>query len=76
MILKLFIINQHDDPYTTLDKTRHLLVGHYVKNDVQSFNIALYIANPKTLHSLQQIMSFELDKKMIFFPIIFITTQS
>jgi hypothetical protein len=37
------IISQHDDSYTTLDKMRHLLVGNYVKDDVQSFNVILYI---------------------------------
>jgi len=36
-------ISQHDDSYTTLDKMGHLLVGHYVKNDVQSFNVAFCI---------------------------------
>jgi hypothetical protein len=37
------IINQHDDSYTTLDKMRHLLVGHNVRDDVQSFNVAICI---------------------------------
>jgi hypothetical protein len=43
MVIKYLIISQHDDSYITLDKMRHLLVGHYVKNDVQSFNVALCI---------------------------------
>jgi len=43
VLIKYFIISQHDDPYTTLDKMRHLLSGHYVKNDVQSLNITFYI---------------------------------
>jgi hypothetical protein len=39
--LKYLTISQHDDDlYTTLDKMRHLLVSHYVKNGVQSFNVA------------------------------------
>ncbi len=28
------IISQYDDSYTTLDKMKHLSVGHYVRNDV------------------------------------------
>jgi hypothetical protein len=55
MVIKYLIINQHDDSYTTLDKTRHLLVGHYVRNDAQSFNVALNLhqdAGLKTLPSL------------------------
>ncbi len=43
MIIKYLIISQHDYSYTTLDKMRHLLVGHYVKDDVQSLNVALCI---------------------------------
>ncbi len=31
---KYLTISQHDDSYTTLDKMRHLLVIHYVRNDV------------------------------------------
>ncbi len=42
-VIKYFIINEHDDSYTTLDKMKHLLVDHYVKDDVQSFNEALGI---------------------------------
>jgi hypothetical protein len=34
---------QHDESYIILNRIRHLLVNHYVKNDVQSFNVALYI---------------------------------
>ncbi len=34
MVIKYLTINQHDDSYTTLDKMKHLLVSHYVKNDV------------------------------------------
>jgi hypothetical protein len=40
-VIKYLTINQHDDSYTTLDKMKHLSVGHYVKNDVQSLNVAL-----------------------------------
>ncbi len=31
---KYLTISQHDDSYTTLDKMRHLLVVHYVKDVV------------------------------------------
>jgi hypothetical protein len=76
--MNYFIINQHDDSYTTLDKMKHLLVDHYVKDDVQSLNVALCIkmdASLKILPSLQQILSFEPNTKMtIFFSITFITT--
>ncbi len=43
VVIKYLIISQHDDSYTTLDKMRHLLVSHYVRNDIQSLNVALYI---------------------------------
>jgi hypothetical protein len=41
--MKYLNIKQHDDSYTTLDKMKHLLVGHYVKDDVQSLNVTLCI---------------------------------
>jgi hypothetical protein len=41
MVIKYLTISQHDDSYTILDKMKHLLVDHYVKNDVQSLNVAL-----------------------------------
>jgi len=34
MVIKYLTINQRDNSYTTLDKMKHLLVGHYVKDDV------------------------------------------
>jgi hypothetical protein len=34
---------QHDESYIILNKIRHLFVGHYVKNDVQFFNVVFYI---------------------------------
>jgi hypothetical protein len=37
------IICQHDDSYTILDNLKHLLVDHYVRDDVQSLNVTLYI---------------------------------
>jgi hypothetical protein len=43
MVIKYWTISQHDDSYTTLNKMRHLLVGHYVRNDVQAFNVAFCI---------------------------------
>jgi hypothetical protein len=41
--MKYLNIRQHDDSYITLDKMKHLLVGHYVKDDVQSLNVTLCI---------------------------------
>ncbi len=66
-------ISQHDDSYITLDKMKYLLVGHYVRNDVQSLNVSFFNqdASPKTLPSLQQILSFESNTKLI---IVFLTT--
>jgi hypothetical protein len=55
MVIKYLTISQHDDSYTTLDKKKHLLVGHYVRDYVQSFNVAFNLhqdASPKTLPSL------------------------
>jgi hypothetical protein len=43
MAINYLTISQHDDSYTTLDKMKHLLVGQYVKDDVQSLNVALCI---------------------------------
>jgi hypothetical protein len=66
---------QHDESYITLNKIRHLLVNHCVKDDVQSFNVALHIKMQiqKLLPSLQQILSFEPNTKMtIVFLITFI----
>jgi hypothetical protein len=40
LVIKYFIISQRDDSYTIL---KHLLIGHYVKDDVQSFNVAICI---------------------------------
>jgi hypothetical protein len=37
--LKHSTISQHDDSYITLDKMKHLLVGHYVRDGVQSLNV-------------------------------------
>ncbi len=34
---------QHDESYTILNKIKHLLVSHCVKDDVQSINVAIYI---------------------------------
>jgi hypothetical protein len=42
LLLKL-TNNQHDDSYITLNKMRHLLVNHYVRDDVQSFNVVFCI---------------------------------
>jgi len=42
-IIKYLTISQHDYSYTTLDKVKHLLVGHYVRDDVQSLNVAFCI---------------------------------
>jgi hypothetical protein len=42
-MIKYLIINQNDDSYTTLDEMKHLLVNHFVRDDVQSFNVALCI---------------------------------
>jgi hypothetical protein len=68
-------ISQHDDSYTILDKMKHLSIDCYVKGDVQSFNVVFLHqdASPKTLPSLQQILSFELDTKIaiIFFNYIY-----
>ncbi len=43
MVIKYYTINQHDDSYTTSDKMRHLLVGHYVRDVVLSLNVVLCI---------------------------------
>ncbi len=48
MVIKYLTINQHDDSYTTLDKMKHLFVDHYVKNDVQSLNVALNASRCKS----------------------------
>jgi hypothetical protein len=42
-IIKYLIISQHDDSYTILDKMKHLSINHYVRGDVQSFNVVHYI---------------------------------
>jgi hypothetical protein len=42
-VIKYLTINPHDDSYTTLDKMKHLLVGHYVRDDVQSLNVTITI---------------------------------
>ncbi len=34
---------KHDDSYISLDKMGSLLVGHYVRDDVQFLNVALCI---------------------------------
>jgi hypothetical protein len=67
VVIKQLIISQHDDSYTTLDKMKHLLVGHYVRDDAQSPQCSSLHqdASPKTLSSLQQILSFKLDTKMV-----------
>ncbi len=69
MIIKYFIIGQHDDPYTTLHKMMHLLVGHHVTNDVQSLIVALCIKM-----QVQKLYPHYNTKMIFFFPIIFITT--
>jgi hypothetical protein len=62
-------MSQHDDSYIILHKMRHLLVGHYVRNDVQSLNVALCIK--------MQVQKFYLHyntKMIIIFSITFRTT--
>jgi len=54
VVTKYLTINQHDDLYITLDKMRHLLVNHYVKDDVQSLNGTLFIQ--------MQVQNFTLTK--------------
>ncbi len=34
MVIKYLTIIQDEDSYTTLDKMKHLLADHYVKDDV------------------------------------------
>jgi hypothetical protein len=41
-VIKYLTFNQHYS-YTILDKMKHLLVDHYVRDDVQSLNVALCI---------------------------------
>jgi hypothetical protein len=43
MVIKYWTISQHDDSCITLNKMKHLLVGHYVRDDVQAFNVAFCI---------------------------------
>jgi len=43
LVIKYLTINQLDDSYITLDKMRHLMVSHYVKKNVQSFNVTFCI---------------------------------
>jgi hypothetical protein len=43
LVIKYLSISQLDDSYITLDKMRHLMVSHYVKKNVQSFNVAFCI---------------------------------
>ncbi len=76
VVVKYSTINQYDDSYTTFDKMRHLLVDHYVRNDVELFDVALCIKmQVQKNYSLQQIMSFESNIKMtIFFSTTFIIT--
>ncbi len=66
MIIKYFTISQHDDSYTTLHKMRHLLVDHYVRDDVQSLNVSLCVK--------MQVQKFYPHYNTIFFSIIIITT--
>jgi hypothetical protein len=76
VVVKYLTISQYDDSYTTFDKMRHLLVHHYVKNDVEFLDVPLCIKmQVQKNYSLQQIMSFESDTKMIiFFSTTFIIT--
>jgi hypothetical protein len=73
MVIKYLTISQHDDLYITLNKMNHLLIGHYVKDNVQSFNVAFLHqdASPRILPSLQKKLYFEPNTKMIFFSITF-----
>jgi hypothetical protein len=53
MVIKYLTISQYDS-YTISNKVRHLLVGHYVRDDVQSFNVDFNLnqdVGPKTLPS-------------------------
>jgi len=60
MVIKYLTISQHDDLYITLNKTDHLLIGHYVKDNVQSFNVAFCIK--------MQVQEFYLHyKKKLYF---------
>jgi hypothetical protein len=43
VVIKYLTISQHVDSYNYLDKMKHLLVSHYVNDDVQSLNVALCI---------------------------------
>jgi len=51
MVIKYLTISQYDDSYTISNKVRHLLVGRYVRDDVQSFNVDFNLhqdVSPKT----------------------------
>jgi hypothetical protein len=65
MVIKYLIINQHDESYTILDKWRIYWLVIMLKMHQN--------ASPKTLLSLQQILSFKLDTKMtiVFFNYIY-----
>jgi len=43
LVIKYLTINQFDDLYIILDKMKHLLIGHYVRDDVRSFNAVFRI---------------------------------
>jgi hypothetical protein len=74
VVMKYLNIRQHDDSYTTLDKMKHLLVGHYVKDDVQSLNVIFCIkmqAQKLYLHHNKSCF-FNRTQKKLFFSITFI----
>jgi hypothetical protein len=43
VVIKYLTISQHDDSYISLDKMKHLLVDHHVKEDLQSLDVTFCI---------------------------------
>ncbi len=76
-VIKYLTINQHDDSYITLDKIKHLLVGHYVRDDVQSLNVALCMKTQVQklyTHDKKSLPLNQTQKWLLFSKLYFVTT--
>jgi hypothetical protein len=77
VVIKYLTSSRHDDSYIILDKMKHLLVGHYVRDDVQSLNVIFYIkmlVQKFYLHTNKSYLLNWTQKCLLCFSITFIIT--
>jgi hypothetical protein len=79
LLIKYLTISRHDDWDIILDKMKHLMVSHYVKENVQSFNVTFWIkmkVQKNYLHYNKHYFNLNRTQKWLLFSTIFIIMWS